>query len=107
MHYNTPYLYLIYYNIYLINTGYTTYHCLVQDVMLIAGGKDSTTSFVETSKGYIKTLSVVMPDGNKCLETGLPELPKILEGFGMASRKDRYVFLCGGIRYSCGACGGK
>ena len=71
--------------------------------MLIAGGKAS----VETSQAYNKTLSVVMPDGSKCPEAGLPELPKILEGFGMTSKKDRYVFVCGGTRYSCGACGGK
>ena len=67
---------------------------LVQEVMLIAGGN---TEVSYTSPSTVsKSLNIVMPDGDTCSET-LPELPKSLEGFGMASRKNRYIYLCGGI----------
>ena len=66
--------------------------------MLIAGGKNVAS--YEDPAGYSKTLSVVMPDGNPCSESTLPEMPKFLEGFGMASRKNRYIYLCGGIERS-------
>ena len=62
--------------------------------MLIAGGN---TEVSYTSPSTVsKSLNIVMPDGDTCSET-LPELPKSLEGFGMASRKNRYIYLCGGI----------
>ena len=62
--------------------------------MLIAGGN---TEVSYTSPSTVsKSLNVVMPDGDTCSET-LPEIPKSLEGFGMASRKNRYIYLCGGI----------
>ena len=67
---------------------------LVQEVMLIAGGN---TEVSYTSPSTVsKSLNIVMPDGVTCSEA-LPELPKSLEGFGMASRKNRYIYLCGGI----------
>lgn len=66
--------------------------------MMIAGGKNVAT-YIENA-GYSKTLTVVMPDGTQCTEPSLPELPKRLEGFGMASRKNRYVYVCGGIERS-------
>ena len=71
---------------------------VVQDVMLIAGGK-SWLTFKGTA-GYHKSMEVVMPDGTTCSETSLPELPERLEGFGIAARKNRYIYMCGGIKRS-------
>ena len=73
---------------------------VVQDVMMIVGGKDVAT-YTENA-GYSKSATVVMPDGTQCsaVEPSLPELPKRLEGFGMASRKNRYTYVCGGIERS-------
>ena len=71
---------------------------LVQDVMLIAGGKDTTT--YKDPAGYVKTLDVVMPDGTTCSEPSLPLIPERLEGFGIAARKNRYIYMCGGIKRS-------
>jgi hypothetical protein len=71
---------------------------LVQDVMLITGGKTLVT--YTGSEGYQKSMEVVMPDGTTCSESTLPEIPKRLEGFGIAARKNRYIYMCGGIERS-------
>ena len=71
---------------------------LVQDVMLIAGGK--LTATYQNPAGYVKTMEVVMPDGTTCSEPSLPLLPERLEGFGIAARKNRYIYMCGGIKRS-------
>lgn len=63
--------------------------------MLIAGGKNNATLL--GNSGFEVTMEVVMPDGTTCSEPSLPELPKRLEGFGLAARKNRYIYLCGGI----------
>ena len=64
---------------------------------MIAGGRGDAT-FADGT--YSKTLTVVMPDGRQCSEYSLPQLPKQLEAFGMASRKNRYMYVCGGIERS-------
>ena len=66
--------------------------------MMIVGGK-STATFKDTT-GYLKTISLVLPDGRMCTDTSLPEFDIPLEGFGLASRKNRYVYMCGGIKRS-------
>ena len=48
-----------------------------------------------------------MSDGRVCTTPGLPDLPEKLEGFGMTSKKDRYIYVCGGTKreycfYTCG-----
>ena len=71
---------------------------LVQDVMMVAGGRNDTTwSWYNADANYSGTPTVVLPDGKQCSESSLPPLPKVLEGFGMASRKNRYTYVCGGI----------
>ena len=69
--------------------------------MLIAGGKSETGLVYDPgTEGYDKSIDVVMANGETatiCSDTNLPELPKHLEGFGMTSRKNRYIYLCGGI----------
>ena len=65
--------------------------------MMIVGGKNVAT-YIENA-GYSKSVTVVTPDGTQCAPT-LPDLPKMLEGFGMASRKNRYTYVCGGIERS-------
>ena len=71
----------------------------VQDVMMIVGGKETAT-FKDTA-GYLKTVSLVLPDGRVCSDTSIPDFTQVpLEGFGVASRKNRYVYVCGGIKRS-------
>ena len=67
--------------------------------MLLAGGR-TTATYLEKDEVVLKTSTVVMPDGSQCNEPILPDLPEALEGFGMASKKDRYIYVCGGIERS-------
>ena len=62
--------------------------------MMIVGGKNEATLI--PTPGYSTSATVVMSDGTQCTTT-LPDLPKKLEGFGMASRKNRYAYVCGGV----------
>ena len=67
----------------------------VQDVMMIVGGK--TEASYKNTAGYKKTM---LPNGETCTHD-IPNFTQVpLEGFGMASRKNRYVYLCGGIKRS-------
>ena len=77
----------------------------VQEVMLIVGGKNVAT--YKEDAGYSKTATVVMSDGKQCTGNTAKsvELPKNLEGFGMASRKNRYVYVCGGSKRPLGRAG--
>ena len=67
--------------------------------MVIAGGRGEV-KYTEGGEEYAKTLDVVhsngMIEGIHCGANDLPELPKNLEGFGMASKKDRFIYVCGG-----------
>ena len=67
--------------------------------MVIAGGRKTTVTNSMSAEHW-KTLDVIRADGSACTESNhnLPELPKTLEGFGMTSRKDRYLHVCGGIK---------
>ena len=67
--------------------------------MVIAGGRPTAAYRNSGSNEYVKTFDVVFSDGHTCAESnqGIPELPEFLEGFGMASKKDRFIYLCGGI----------
>ena len=65
---------------------------------MIIGGKNVPT--YNENAGYSTSVTVVMPDGTQCNEPSLPNLPKRLEGFGTASRKNRYSYVCGGIERS-------
>ena len=69
--------------------------------MMVAGGQAYRTwSSYGANTNYSATPTVVLPDGKQCSESSLPPLPKILEGFGMASRKNRYTYICGGVERS-------
>ena len=63
--------------------------------MVIAGGR-STVKYVAQGETYHKSLDVVRLDGSVCGSHSLPDLPKELEGFGMASKNNRYIYVCGG-----------
>ena len=66
--------------------------------MMIVGGK--TDASYKNTAGYKKTIFTVMPNGETCTHD-IPNFTQVpLEGFGMASRKNRYVYLCGGIKRS-------
>ena len=69
---------------------------IVEDVMVIAGGRPTVKYRIESTNEYSKTLDVIHSDGRVCGIHDLPDLPKTLEGFGMASKKDRYIYVCGG-----------
>ena len=75
------------------------FHCfntfLVEDVMVIAGGRDDVR-YRLLGETYHKTLDVVSSYGKVCANHDLPHLPEELEGFGMASRNNRYIYVCGG-----------
>ena len=79
---------------------------IVEDVLVIAGGRPEI-SYRLSGSDYLKTIDVVMSDGRVCTTPGLPDLPEKLEGFGMTSKKDRYIYVCGGTKreycfYTCG-----
>ena len=63
--------------------------------MVIAGGLQKA-QYKLRFFDYWKTVDVVQSDGSVCADHGLPELPEFLEGFGMTSKKDRYIYICGG-----------
>ena len=63
--------------------------------MVIGGGRASV-KYRSDGEVYHQTLDVVNSGGGVCKEHDLPELPEQLEGFGMTSKKDRYIFVCGG-----------
>ena len=63
--------------------------------MLIAGGRPSV-KYLKQSEPYHKTIDIVLQDGKKCQSHDIPELAKELEGFGMTSKNDRFVYVCGG-----------
>ena len=63
--------------------------------MVIAGGLKQVQYKIRNFD-YWKTVDVVQSDGSVCADHGLPELPEFLEGFGMTSKKDRYIYICGG-----------
>ena len=74
---------------------------IVEDVLVIAGGRPEV-NYRMSGPDWLTTLDVVMSDGRVCTTPGLPDLPEKLEGFGMTSKKDRYIYVCGGtIRESC------
>ena len=74
---------------------------IVEDVLVIAGGRPEI-NYRMSGPDWLETLDVVMSDGRVCTTPGLPDLPEKLEGFGMTSKKDRYIYVCGGtIRESC------
>ena len=70
---------------------------IVEDVLVIAGGRPEIR-YSSSGPDYLKTLDVVMSDGRVCTTPGLPDLPEKLEGFGMTSKKDRYIYVCGGTK---------
>ena len=63
--------------------------------MVIAGGRTSV-KYPSDGELHHKTLDVIHPNGTVCNGHGLPDLPEVLEGFGMTSRKNRYIYVCGG-----------
>ena len=63
--------------------------------MVIAGGLKQVQYRIRNFD-FWKTVDVVQSDGSVCTDHGLPELPEFLEGFGMTSKKDRYIYICGG-----------
>ena len=67
---------------------------IVEDIMVIAGGRPTVRY---KSNEYLQTLDAIHSDGRVCKNHNLPQSPKTLEGFGMASRKDRYIYICGGM----------
>ena len=78
---------------------YSVYLYSVEDLMVIAGGRKTTVTNSKSAEHW-KTLDVILAHGSTCAESNhnLPELPKTLEGFGMTSRKDTYLHVCGGIK---------
>ena len=68
---------------------------IVEEVMVIAGGSDNVR-YRLLGESYHKALDVVNSYGTVCGNHDLPDLPEELEGFGMASRKGRYIYVCGG-----------
>ena len=73
-------------------------YLLVQEVMMIVGGK-TETSYKDTA-GYKKDIKLILPDGSTCTDTSLPEFAVPHEGFGVAARKNRYIYRCGGVKRS-------
>ena len=75
--------------------------------MIIAGGR-STVRYRAEGELDKQTLDVIHPNGNACNSSGLPAIPESLEGFGMASRKDRMIYICGGMKkcLNCRTCSG-
>ena len=67
----------------------------VVDLMLIIGGAED--KYLNPSARHLD-YEIVTPKGQKCQTTfpTLPDMPANLKNFGLASRKDRYVYLCGG-----------
>ena len=63
--------------------------------MVIAGGRDDVR-YRLLGETYHRSLDVINSRGTKCTSHGLPDLPEELEGFGMASRRGRYIYVCGG-----------
>ena len=80
---------------------------IVEDVMIIAGGR-STVRYRAEGELDKQTLDVIHPNGNACNSSGLPDIPESLEGFGMASKKDRIIYICGGMKkcLNCRTCSG-
>ena len=70
--------------------------------MVIAGGNPAV-SYVTDGELYHQTLDVIHSDGTVCSGHDLPDLPENLEGFGIASKHDRYIYICGGQK-RCLAC---
>ena len=68
---------------------------VVEDILAIAGGFGAS--------GFQLTWSIVMPGGRECTTHDLPDIPNVLEGFGLAQAYDRYIFLCGG-RFGTSTC---
>ena len=68
---------------------------LVVDLMLIIGGAED--KYLNPSARHLD-YEIVTPKGQKCQTTfpTLPDMPANLKHFGLASRKDRYLYLCGG-----------
>ena len=93
--------FVVYIDILTQNLVMTIISTIVEDVLVIAGGRPDT-NYRLSGPDHIKTLDVVMSDGRVCTTPGLPDLPEKLEGFGMTSKKDRYIYVCGGtIKESC------
>ena len=80
---------------------------LVEDVMIIAGGRNTVRYRAEGELDK-QTMDVIHPNGTVCNNTGLPDIPESLEGFGMASKNDRFIYICGGMKKCllCRTCSG-
>ena len=66
----------------------------VEDVMLVVGGTDD-----DFYGSIIKTSTIIMSDGTECKESNLvPDLPDEIHSFGLAVRKERWIYVCGGKR---------
>ena len=63
--------------------------------MAIAGGFGAS--------GFQLTWSIVMPGGRECTTHDLPDIPYVMEGYGLAQAYDRYIFFCGG-RFGVSTC---
>jgi hypothetical protein len=65
--------------------------------MVIAGGRATVTyGSASDSELYYQTLDVIQSDGRVCSDHDLPSLPENLEGFGIASKHGRFIYVCGG-----------
>ena len=65
--------------------------------MVIAGGRATVTyGSASDTELYYQTLDVIQSDGRVCSDHDLPSLPENLEGFGIASKHGRLIYVCGG-----------
>ena len=63
--------------------------------MFIAGGREDVR-YRSLGISYHQTVDIVHQDGTTCASHDIPDLPKQLEGFGLASKRDHLIYLCGG-----------
>ena len=75
--------------------------------MIIAGGRNTVRYRAEGELDK-QTMDVIHPNWTVCNNTGLPDIPESLEGFGMASKNDRFIYICGGMKKCllCRTCSG-
>ena len=63
--------------------------------MVVIGGNDK---YIDPGSRELDN-EIIRSDGSTCVPNSgspIPNLPKSLKNFALASRKDRYIYLCGG-----------
>ena len=64
--------------------------------MVVIGG--NADKYIDPNGRYPDN-EIIRSDGSTCVPSSgspIPNLPKSLKNFALASRKDRYIYLCGG-----------